>query len=497
MKPAANKDDVIDTLIEKIQECYTMARSLKSIPAPTIAAPVVPVARAARAAPAFRVTPAPTIAAPVARAAPASRAPASHVTPAPTIAAPVVPVATPAAYAIASAPVDSHPLLSNNIYVVNNFIKSALPSSDQIYNNKASTEYSCFVNGMEIVLECMWASGNNLDCFVHSFLTAVFPAFRSAVALQFDEKRSPREFEKFATMFRTKVILLIVNYSYEKGIKSGNINTIREELVTGSTELADDLIPYLCYYYNIRILLFGQPSSTNGLSTSRLIGNNVGTIYAISNPGAGHFEPCRTRRGKSYILTEVESNGFTSKYKGAEVERDSEFTRRQQLISGIDDVKNRKTPTNPGELTQFYQAGDTVVTTGEEIYDNLTKLIKKFRQSGNNDIRHSLDRLQGQVRDIEINYVLKQIKKDEAMTSLANIDEFIKTTTNPISVAEAPVPAGQWRCDTCTFLNNNSDKICAMCSTPRPKQGGKRRVRTHRKKHRTGFRKISSQNRRR
>jgi hypothetical protein len=492
MQAAANKDAAIDTLIGKIRECETMAQSLKSIPAPTIAAPLVPVALAA----------------------PASRAPASRVTPAPTIAAPVVPVATPAAlapaalaapapagYAIAFAPVDSHPLLSNNIYVVNHFIKSALPSSDQKYNKKASTEYSCFVDRMEIVLECMWASGNNLDCFVHSFLTAVFPAFRSAVALQFDEKRSPREFEKFATMFRTKVILLIVNYSYEKGIKSGNIETIREELVTGSTELADDLIPYLCYYYNIRILLFGQRSSTNGLATSRLIGNNVGTIYAISNPGAGHFEPCRTRRGKSYILTEDESEGFTAKYKGAEVEMGSEFTRRQQLISGIDDVKNGKTPKNPGKLTEFYQERNEVVRTGEEIYDNLTKLIKKYRGSGNDTARRRLDPLQEQVRGIEISYVLGEIKKDDAMTGLATIntliDDIIKTTTNPTSVAEAPVPADQWECGKCSFLNPNSNKKCAMCDAARPKQGGKRRVRTHRKKHRTGFRKISSQNRRR
>jgi hypothetical protein len=454
-----------------------MARSLKSIPAPTIAAPVVPVARAA----------------------PASRAPATPV------ATPAALAPTPAALASSKSAkpdkgLEGHAILSNNIDTVNDYIGNLLKSDGsnyKEYNKTADTKYPSSVDGTKIVLECMRASGNNLDCFVHSFLTAVFPAFRSAVALQFDEERRPREFEKFATLFRKKAILLIVNYSHEKKVRSGNLETIRRELLSDSTELADDLIPYLCYYYNIRILLFGQ-RSTNGLPTSRLIGNK-GNIYAISNPGVGHFEPCRIQGTTRYILTENESNAFTSRYIGPQ--NSKEMIERLRVIHGIDDLKNRKTPTDPGKLTQLHQAGDKVVRFGEGIYDKLTKLIIKYRGSGKNDIRHSLDALQEQIRDIEISYVLDEIKEDEAMTGLATIntliDEIIKTTTNPTSVAEAPVPAGQWKCDACTFLNKNSDKICAMCSTPRPKKGGKRRVRTHRKKHRTGFRKISLQNRRR
>jgi hypothetical protein len=538
MKPAANKDDVIDTLIEKIHDCYTMARLLKSIPAPTIPAPVVPVAHAARAAPAARFTrtraaapaapaapaPARTLAAlaptPAALAAPAAPAPAAPA-PARTLAALAPTPAALAALAAATpapapAPASSKSatpdkgleglvILSNDINTVNDYIGNLLKSDGNNYTEYrevASKDYYYSVGDKEIRLECMWASGNNLDCFVHSFLTAVFPAFRNAVALEFDKKTKPREFEKFATIFRKKAILLIVNYSHEKGVRSGNLEDIRKDLLSDRTQLADDLIPYLCYYYNIRILLFGQPSTTNGLPTSRLIGNK-GNIYAISNPGAGHFEPCRIQYTTRYILTEEESNGFTSKYKGTEVEKDSEFTRRQQLIYGIDEVKNRKKPTNPGQLTELYQKDDTVVRFGEGIYDNLTKLIIKYQGSGKNDIRDSLREKREEVRDIEISYVLGEIKEDEAMAGLATIntliDDIIKTTTNPTSVAEAPVPAGpgEWECHRCTYVNKDSDKKCAMCEEPRRKKGGKRRVRTHRKKHRTGFRKISSQNRRR
>ena len=415
---AANKDAVIDTLITKIQECEKIALSLKSSMGPSI------------------------VAAPVA---PASRKPTkSH------------------------EGLQDHPLLSNKINEVNDSIKGLLESDDKEYTKTSRIKYECNVGGKKIVLECMRASGNNLDCFVHSFLTAVFPAFRSAVASEWDKKDGSRKFEKFATLFRKSVIHPIVDYSNKKGIIGDTVaKDTLTALLADNTELPDDLIPCLCYYYNIRILLFGSPSKYgNKLPTARLIGEGQ-DIYAISNPDAHHFEPCRLQGTQDYTLTDEQSNCFTSKYIGSQTSK--EMIERQQAIIGIDDVKNGKTPTNPGELTQFYQADDKVVRFGEGIYDNLTKLIIKFRKSGNNVIRHSLDALREQVRDIEISYVLNEIKKDDAMTSLTTIDEIIKTTTNPTSV---PVAA-------------------------RPKKGGKRRVHTHKKKHRTGFRRISSQNRRR
>jgi len=413
---AANKDAVIDTLITKIQECEKIALSLKSSMGPSI------------------------VAAPVA---PASRKPTEF-----------------------HEGLQDHPLLSNKIDEVNDYIKGLLESGDKEYTQKSGRKYECNVGGKNIVLECMRASGNNLDCFVHSFLTAVFPAFRSAVASEWDKKGGSRKFEKFATLFRKSVIHPIVDYSNKKGIIGDKVaKDTLTALLADNTELPDDLIPCLCYYYNIRILLFGSLSKYgNKLPTARLIGEGQ-DIYAISNPDARHFEPCRLQGTQDYTLTDEQSNCFTSTYIGSQISK--EMIERQQAIIGIDYEKNGKSVVNGGIVTQLYKRDDKIVRYGEGLYDEATAL-KKSDWDNRNTVRR-LDDIQTHIREIEIDYAKGDIGEGKARAALQGIEKRIKTLTSATSVAMGP----------------------------RPKKGGKRRVHTHRKKHRTGFRRISSQNRRR
>jgi hypothetical protein len=405
---AANKDAVIDTLITKIQECEKIALSLKSSMGPSI------------------------VAAPVA---PASRKPTEF-----------------------HEGLQDHPLLSNKIDEVNDYIKGLLESGDKEYTQKSGRKYECNVGGKNIVLECMRASGNNLDCFVHSFLTAVFPAFRSAVASEWNKKGGSRKFEKFATLFRKSVIHPIVDYSNKKGIIGDKVaKDTLTALLADNTELPDDLIPCLCYYYNIRILLFGSPSKYgNKLPTARLIGEGQ-DIYAISNPDAHHFEPCRLQGTQDYTLTDEQSNCFTSKYIGSQTSK--EMIEREQAIIGIDYEKSGKSVVNGGIVTQLYKRDDKIVRYGEGLYDQATALKKSDWENQNTGSR--LDDIQTDIREIEIDYAKGDIEERKARAALQGIQERIKTLTSAT------------------------------------KKGGKRRVHTHRKKHRTGFRRISSQNRRR
>jgi hypothetical protein len=469
---AADKDAMISKLITELKKCEEKVKSLQPAPAALAPAALAPAALA------------PAALAPAALA-PAALAPAVHYQ-----------------------GLQGHDLLSNNINTVNNFIRAHLEVKGKEYTKASGQSYETTLGGRNIVLKCMIASGNNLDCFVHSFLTAVFPAFRSAVAEQ-RKYTGNKPYLTFATEFRTNVIPRIITYIYNERAKTEGfkqlspkeqrdqydlVSQIINELLAPNTELPDDLIPYLCNYYNIRILLFG-PASINHLSTSRLIGNG-GEIYAISNPNAVHFEPCRLQGTRHYTLTLDESEAFTSRYIGPQETKSVIERERHFADLNIAKATPEKVGT-PGNVTQAYLAKDPIVLEAERLYD-LAKVIKKSldRRSTDKDI---LDTIQTYIRDVEIDYVSKNTTPEFAMNTLLEIQEYLETFA-PTSVAAQVNPAPQtneWACEACTYNNPDTTNICGACGTPRPKKGGKRRARTHRKKQRTGFRRISSHSRRR
>lgn len=478
-------NELVRRLVRSLEECQEKVKSLE--PAAPAALPAVSVAPAA----AVSATPA-----------------AVSVAPAPTL------KEVPVIDAVLYEGIKDNDLLSNDINKVDKHIKTHLGITKIAeYNSTSGTTYTSSLNGKEIVLECMNASGNNLDCFVHAFLTAVFPAFRSAVALQ-SKSTDNQPYKHFATMFRTEVIPRIIIYLYNERVKTERIKSnptahqdqynlasrMLVELKAENTQLSDDLIQYLCDYYNIRILLFGhiiRHGGSEGIPIATSWGAGTGSNYAISNPGGGHFEPCRLKSTKRYILTGDECSAFTTTY-APELESEA-VKERERHFSNLNTAKQRGTVTTAGNVTQAYIDGDAVVLKAEILYDIATSIKKSyFGKDGGNSVRENLDIIQTVIRDLEISYVSDRITKAEANKQLDQIGEIIERL-KPTTVAKTPVPtmkAGEWQCKACTFINKESATKCEACGTSKPKKGGKRRVRTHRKKHRTGFRRISLHSRR-
>jgi len=172
-----------------------------------------------------------------------------------------------------------------------------------------------------ITLECLHADATNLDCFIHSFLIATCPNFRAAKVTGVQDNG----YKKFATEYRTKTCTQIAELVYSNtnfvplGGKSTTytVSDLKRELLTENAPLPDDLVKCLCFYYNINIIIIG-PGNSGGRMARLVQGHEqlqgYTEAYVISNKYGGHFEPCRVQAQNRYLLRENETECIVKTY---------------------------------------------------------------------------------------------------------------------------------------------------------------------------------------
>jgi len=162
---------------------------------------------------------------------------------------------------------------------------------------------------VNITLECMHASGNNSDCFFHSFFGATSEFYRMA-------KTQAKPYNKFVTGFREKIAPKIIRFFFEQEEKP-DVSMSEEDLIKNlnapGSFLSDDLYTIIAYYYNCAILLI-RPEGADGIRVASLIGNNTDNTYGISNSAGVHFEPLRIFGDNTYKLNDSQAKCLSYTY---------------------------------------------------------------------------------------------------------------------------------------------------------------------------------------
>jgi hypothetical protein len=304
-------------------------------------------------------------------------------------------------------------------------------------------------------LECLVASGQNLNCFLNSFFTVTCPAFRAALVKQASYFSTTKmTTDQFSERYRSHYLLTIITSvaadpkymgrdATKESIRAGDVieaererkpvrvrteeelkeivkkadtsiirsvEVIKGDIKPSNTrkDLSDDLIAFLCHYYTIRIVLFGQPDQKNGRSFARLIGR-TGPVYAISNPGVGHFEPCRVKGDNRYILTPDELESITDFYGGIADEADQKYKEFEQQFAGINVPREEWKNTNViGHITEHYRSHIRDANNNNTIVrlQNLQNEIKEYkRNTGGQGRSVELDTLATEIRTLQASAV--------------------------------------------------------------------------------------------
>jgi hypothetical protein len=174
--------------------------------------------------------------------------------------------------------------------------------------------YGDFAGGCEevkISLECMHASGNNSDCFFHSFFGATCEFYRMA-------KATGKPYTGFVTRFRKEIVPKIIEFFFaeeddDKPVVTMSAEDLIDELGSPGQFLPDDLYTIITYYYNCAILLV-RPEAADGIRVAPLIGENTDATYGISNSAAIHFEPLRIEGQETYKLSDLQAKCLSYTY---------------------------------------------------------------------------------------------------------------------------------------------------------------------------------------
>jgi hypothetical protein len=174
--------------------------------------------------------------------------------------------------------------------------------------------YGDFAGGCEdvkITLECMHASGNNSDCFFHSFFGATCEFYRMA-------KATGKPYTGFVTRFRKEIVPKIIEFFFaeeddDKPVVTMSAEDLIDELGSPGQFLPDDLYIIITYYYNCAILLV-RPEAADGIRVAPLIGENTDATYGISNSAAIHFEPLRIEGQETYKLSDLQAKCLSYTY---------------------------------------------------------------------------------------------------------------------------------------------------------------------------------------
>jgi hypothetical protein len=146
-----------------------------------------------------------------------------------------------------------------------------------------------------LVLKRLFASGNKLDCLIHSFLHATCPNFKLLNQADKDE---------FSDKYRRRIFILIAKQSNAYRLQNAREKAAIERRILSVGPLENLEITILCEYYHVKILVFeiivGAPSVViYGLAPTD---RDDTPVYMIYNPGRGHFEPVRVGDSSNYTI---------------------------------------------------------------------------------------------------------------------------------------------------------------------------------------------------
>ena len=301
---------------------------------------------------------------------------------------------------------------------------------------------------VKITLECMHASGNNSDCFFHSFFGATSEFYRMA-------KTQKKSYNSFVTRFRKEIAPKIIRFFFEQEEKP-HVAMSEEDLIENlnapGSFLSDDLYTIIAYYYNCAILLI-RPEGADGIRVASLIGNNTDNTYGISNSGGVHFEPLRIVGENTYKLNDSQAKCLSYTYSqlsGTTAKVDVSRFMAMDYVVGINKEKGDGTieydedemlrtiqerGSNPGDITRVYMGmkgeGYDEAKTGQvrnlqELIGRLTKNYKSRGLYADPEKSEESQELEEKIQIVQQGIVDGTMNEDTIAEKRGEVEEFLE-----------------------------------------------------------------------
>jgi hypothetical protein len=263
---------------------------------------------------------------------------------------------------------------------------------------------------MKASLECMHASGNNSDCFFHSFFGATCEFYRMA-------KATGKSYTPFVTRFRKEIVPQIIRFVNERNpLTTMTVDELIGELGSPHQFLPDDLYSIMAYYYNCTILLV-RPEAADGIRVAPLIGDNTEATYGISNSAGVHFEPLRIVGDKTYKLSDLQAKCLSYTYSQLSGSTSRVDTKR---FKEMDKVVPLNKPGADGAIAYDEAAMLAILSDEGEIREkdtpgDVTKVYMGIRGEGYDETKTA------QVRKLQ--EMIGRLKKNQADRQLFQYEE--------------------------------------------------------------------------
>lgn len=301
---------------------------------------------------------------------------------------------------------------------------------------------------VKITLECMHASGNNSDCFFHSFFGATSEFYRMA-------KTQKKSYNSFVTRFRKEIAPKIIRFFFEQEEKP-HVDMSEEDLIENlnapASFLSDDLYTIIAYYYNCAILLI-RPEGADGIRVASLIGNNTDNTYGISNSAGVHFEPLRIVGENTYKLNDSQAKCLSYTYSqlsGTTAKVDASRFMAMDYVVGINKEKGDGTieydedemlrtiqerGSNPGDITRVYMGmkgeGYDEAKTGQirnlqELIGRLTKNYTSRRLYEDPEKSKESQELEEKIQIVQQGIVDGTMNEDTIAEKTGEVEKFLE-----------------------------------------------------------------------
>jgi len=301
---------------------------------------------------------------------------------------------------------------------------------------------------VKITLECMHASGNNSDCFFHSFFGATSEFYRMA-------KTQGKSYNSFVTRFRKEIAPKIITFFFEQEEKP-HVAMSEEDLIENlnapGSFLSDDLYTIIAYYYNCAILLI-RPEGADGIRVASLIGNNTDNTYGISNSAGVHFEPLRIVGENTYKLNDSQAKCLSYTYSqlsGTTAKVDASRFMAMDYVVGINKEKGDGTieydedemlrtiqerGSNPGDITRVYmgmkgegydEAKTRQVRNLQELIGRLTKNYKSRALYADPEKSEESQELEEKIQIVQQGIVDGTMDEGDIAEKRGEVEEFLE-----------------------------------------------------------------------
>jgi hypothetical protein len=350
--------------------------------------------------------------------------------------------------------------------------------------------YRGFAGGCEdvkITLECMHASGNNSDCFFHSFFGATCGFYRMA-------KVKGKAYNAFVTRFRQEIMPKIIDFFFAQDDRPRlemSAEQLKQELAAPGAFLPDELYTIITYYYDCAILLI-RPAEADGIRVGALIGQNTDATYGISNSAGVHFESLRIKEQDTYRLNDAQAKCMAYSYSQLSGSTSKVNVERFKEMGKVVPLNK---PGADGAIV--YDEAAMLAAAGEQEPGDVTKVYMGIKGEGYNETKtRQVRKLEEIIGRLTKNYKDRGLYQFEEMSKKSqNLEESIQVIQEgivdqtkgdaDIAAKEALVVAFVARLNPEQMAEMARKERAAKKAAKKGKKGGRRTVRKQRRGRKT------------